>query len=362
MADKLKKFASFTLVIAFILTAVFFYPEKSTLDNDVVEIQSVCNQLSNKEQCYAKAFGKLTERTNMTYAFSVLRDLQKSDLAARGCHFIAHSITIAETEKNPARWKEVMNAAPSDCSYGATHGALEYYASTFPESKIPQNQISGLCNNPDTNNCTHGLGHVLLVINENDIDFSALTCEALPHDENAKFECLTGVFMERITAINLEIHGLAGKEALNWPARVPELEKLCREQSGTRSVACWKEIVHAVIVKYHNNTQRVVDFCETGPGEKETRECIDHSIGIIAASYNFDLSKASIICDAKAKALDFKSRCYPHLVSSVLSTVPQEMPAAERFCSSLEERYLPSCQNMVANFKHRTSDTIKVSD
>ncbi len=249
-----------------------------------------------------------------------------------------------------------MNTAPSDCSYGAAHGALEVYASTFPNGELPEEEIPSLCNNPDNNNCTHALGHLLLVLNKDDIPSSLAQCKALPHEEMSVFECLTGVFMERITALNLEIHGLAGKEALNWSARVPELEKLCRKQSGVDSVACWKEIIHAVIVKFNNDPQRVFSFCETAPGEKETRECIDHSIGIIAGGNNFDFGKNRAICDTRVKAFDFKERCYTGLVASTLSTIPTEIPAARAFCASLEERYHASCSNMINNTQRMRGD------
>jgi len=366
MADKLKfEWRNLWTILALIavLAAFAILPQTKSGDNDIkkehLAIQKGCEALQNKETCYAKAFENLTEATNRDYAFTVLRELQKADPEARGCHFIAHSISITETRKDPSKWRELMNTAPPDCSYGAAHGALEVYASTFPDGKLPKAEVPNLCNNPDTNNCTHILGHLLLILNEDDIPESVKDCASLPHHDLGKFECLTGVFMERITAFNLEIHGLATKEALNWSARVPELEALCREQSGVPSVACWKEIVHAVLVKVRNDPQKLVDFCESAPGEKETRECIDHALGIIASSYNFELSKMGPICNAKVEASDYKDRCHAHLVSSTLSTVPQEIPSAVNFCSSLETQYQSSCFTMIGNSLQRAGTEYK---
>lgn len=341
----------FLLILLVPLSFLFFSQEERFVAKDVREISAVCQSLENREQCYAKAFEILTQKTDRDYAFEALRVLQKIDPAARGCHFIAHAITTAETRKDPARWRELMNSSPPDCSYGAAHGALEVYASTFPDGKLPKDEIPELCNNPDTNNCTHILGHLLLVMNEDDIEESLKDCYSLPHEKFAIFECLTGVFMERITAINLEAHGLAAKEALNWPARVPELEVLCRAQSGVPSVACWKEIVHVALVKFHNDPQKIVDFCESAPGETEVRECIDHSLGIMAAGYNFKLDAMHPICDTRVKAPDFKDRCYANLVSSTLSTIPQEMASAIRFCNSIESAYRKSCHERIDNFE-----------
>lgn len=353
MADKLQKARPFLIVL--IAIAMFFWVGnmKDSFAKDIDEIKEACEELAYREQCYAKAFGNLTKKTDMVYAFEVLRGLQRMDPQANGCHFIAHSISIAETEKDPLHWREVVNAAPAECSYGAVHGPLEYYASTFPEGKIPKNEIGTLCNNPDTNNCSHGLGHLLLVVNENNIDESASDCEALPHNAYSKFECLTGVFMERSTATNLVIHGLAGEEAFRWIERLPELEKLCREQTGTRSVACWKEIAHVALVNLRHDPQKIVDFCQSSPGEKEARECIDHSIGIMAAGRNFSFSKMMPICEANALASDFKKRCYPILVGATLASLPSEIPAAKKFCSSLETIYHESCFKIIQHHENK---------
>ncbi len=347
-----------TIVIIIALASLLMLlPVKS--DSEVSKIKKECQGVTSREQCYAKAFENLTKATDRDHAFETLRKLQKIDPEARGCHFIAHAISTAETQKDQSKWKELMNTAPPDCSYGAAHGALEVYASTFPDGKLPKSEIPNLCNNPDTNNCTHILGHLILVLNENDIPASLKDCRTLPHDNLGKFECLTGVFMERITALNLEVHGLATNEALNWVARVPELEALCRKQSGVYSVACWKEIVHAVLVKVNNNPQQLVDFCETAPGEEETRQCIDHALGIIAASYHFQLDRMGPICEAKAKAADYKNRCYAQLVSATISTVPQQIPSAVRFCGRVDPAYQEGCFTMIGNSLYRAQPEYK---
>jgi hypothetical protein len=329
------------------------------LRSEAAAIAKECRALENKETCYGKAFENLTKTTEWNHAFDVLRELQTIEPQSRGCHFIAHSITIAETQKDTSKWKDIMNAAPQDCSYGAAHGALEVYASTFPDGKLPKDEIPNLCNNPDNNNCTHGLGHLLLILSENDIEESLKDCERLPHNELGKFECFTGVFMERITAFNLVEHGLATEESLNWPARVPELETLCRKQKGVHSVACWKEIAHTIAVKFNNNSQQVINFCESAPGEKEARECIDHALGIMAGAFNFELARMTPICEARAKSPDFQNRCYAQLVAATLSTIPTEIAAAVKFCGNLESSYQTSCFTTIGNSTRRAKAEIQ---
>lgn len=344
------------LVLPLIFLLEFQIPIKKGLAGDVDSITRTCRSENNKESCYAKAFETLTKSTDRDYAFAVLRELQRKDAQARGCHFIAHAISTAETEKDITKWKELLNTAPPDCSYGGVHGVLEAYAANaFPDGKLPKEIIPSLCDNPDMNNCVHGLGHLILVETEDDIKEALDICDLLPHNTITKFECITGVFMERITAVNLEIHGLAGKETLDWPARMPELETLCKEQiPGTPpSIACWKEITHAALAKFNNDPQKIVVFCESAPGETETRQCIDHSLGIMAGSLNFELRKMGPICNAEVEADDYKNRCYAHLISSTMSTVPEEIASAVQFCASAEEEFQSSCFSMIGNSFNR---------
>jgi hypothetical protein len=347
--------AALVLVVGVLLIAGTSSSGKRSVSKDLATVESKCAAPDNNETCYAKAFETITTETDRDYAFTVLRELQKTEPAARGCHFIAHAISIAETRKDPSKWRELMNSAPQDCSYGASHGVLEVYASTFPDGKLPASEVPNICNNPDTNNCTHILGHLLLVMNDNNIPKSTALCNSLPNNAREVFECLTGVFMERITAFNLVEHGLADKSALNWPTRLPELTKLCNAQTGTNSVACWKEITHVALVTFNNDPQKIVDFCETAPGETQTRECIDHAIGIMAGSYNFQIQKMGPICEARATAADYKTRCYANLVSATLSTVPQNVSDAVSFCTAVDTSYQSACFTMIGNSLYRAS-------
>src|SRR3989344_5591812 len=110
------------LILAALGVSLLFLPTGT--NSEILKIKSGCQELQNREQCYAKAFENLTKATDRDHAFEVLRALQQTDPEARGCHFIAHAISTAETQKDPSKWKELMNSSPPDCSYGAAHGAL----------------------------------------------------------------------------------------------------------------------------------------------------------------------------------------------------------------------------------------------
>lgn len=343
MADKRKIFAIALVVLA--AGIVFFWSRSSA--SEAEKIKESCAALEKKESCYGKAFASYTKKTDMARAFETLHELQVIDEQARGCHFIAHSISIAETQKDPSKWREVMMAAPPECSYGAAHGALEVHASAEPNGRLSEAEIPDICPNPDTKNCTHILGHLLLVMKEDDLNGSLANCESLPHGAMGIFECLTGVFMERITAINLEAHGLASPSALNWPERVPELKALCQKQSGERAVACWKELVHVLAAKYGPDMNKVGAECAAAPAERARQQCLEHAVGVIGGMLSFDFAKTREICLANVNFPGFKERCYPQLISSTLSTLPREANEAKAFCGSIEERFRAGCLESV---------------
>lgn len=343
------------VIIAGVTFAIRARQTGNTAARDAREAYDECRELSGKEFCYATYFRNLTAATDWRHAFDTLHALQKIDSQANGCHLIAHGISRAETLKDPSTWREIMNAAPQECSYGAAHGALEVHAASFPDGKLPATEIQTVCDNPDTNNCTHILGHLLLVMKERDIASSLKACESLPHNATAKFECLTGVFMEEITANNLVEHGLADESALNWPARFGELQKLCSAQTGTDSAACWKEITHVAVVSLQE-PQKVFDFCETAPGARERYECANHAIGILAGTMNFDFQRTRAICEAEVIDPGFKQNCYQQLIYSTVSTLPNAVPEAERFCASLASEYRDSCGKAVRNVRYQTGD------
>ena len=65
------------------------------------KILTTCQGQSDGENCYVKAFGDLRKKATLDHAIQTLAAVQKIDENARGCHFISHAISTAETEKNP---------------------------------------------------------------------------------------------------------------------------------------------------------------------------------------------------------------------------------------------------------------------
>ena len=314
-------------------------------DAEAAEITRTCRSRAERESCYAKGFGDLTGRTNLERAFRALASLQAADPQARGCHFIAHAIGTAETEKDAARWREVMDRAPDACTYGAMHGALEVHLAEVSGGLTPE-VIRETCAGARRGDCTHIVGHLLLVETKRNIPGALKLCEALPEERNQRYLCFLGVFMEEETAQNLVAHGLADRSALDWPARLPELETLCRSYTGRYGQACWEEIVHAAAAKFGNDPATTFGFCTRHPDPLAQARCIRHGIGVVASAqpFSFRLDALGPICESlPPRSPVGPAECQAELIGSFLSTVPDEGPHAQRYCATLAPKLQPTC-------------------
>jgi hypothetical protein len=302
----------------------------------------------DKEACYYKEFQKAGRAEGAQYSFEILTALQSIDADAIGCHLIAHGIGGGSYDRDPSSWQDLISSISPACTYGAIHGVMEKYVGSLPEKHFTKELVPLLCGSNPRADCNHIVGHLLLVETNADIPEALDMCDVLQGNERQLQFCNTGVFMEYQTALNLIEHNLAPESWLDWPKRLPELEKTCRSYSGIRGISCWKEIAHAAVVKFAHNPGSVLNFCNTAHIRQGAIECKHHSIGILAAAYNFDLDKISSMCRIPQKnEVDFESACYTQLVSSTLSTNPKAKEKVDAFCESLSDNFRPECIRQV---------------
>ena len=300
-----------------------------------------------KDNCYAEEFKKLAEQNGPDFSFKVLDNLQRIDADAIGCHLIAHGIGTGSYKREPNNWRVLIQNINSSCSYGAPHGVLESYVLTLPEKSLSREVIPTICGEAPRADCNHIIGHLLLVQTDADVNKALDLCEVFTNSTQNNF-CISGVFMEYQTAINLVAHDLAPESWLNWPPRLGKLEKLCRSYNGKYAEGCWEEIVHVALVKFNNDAKTIFDFCSTAQVPNGAKRCKRHSIGIIGASRNFNLASLKSICSLPQKDdPSFKEECYRALVASALSTIPSAVPEAMSFCNSLEQEFKQSCLTMI---------------
>jgi|GEM_PF-1649654 len=300
------------------------------------------DQSMNKETCYSKAMQDVALRRGHEDAFEVLFALQKKDVDAIGCHFISHGIGYGTYERDPSHWQKDIQTINRSCTYGAVHGIIEKYTATLPHG-LTKDVIPAICGSNPIADCNHIMGHLLLVETRGNVNNALDLCNVFDEKRQKAF-CLSGVFMEQITALNLINHGYAPQTWLNWAARVDDLEKLCRAQDGERAVGCWEEIVHAVIVKFNNDPIKTFAFCNKSPLLEAARACRYHGIGILATSMNFDTQNMLHICSVpQSDEPDFEGNCYIRLVSSILSTSYDKTSQVIGLCAALAQQFQHGC-------------------
>jgi hypothetical protein len=306
----------------------------------------------NKETCYSVEFSKVALANGPEYAFKVLYALQGEDRSAYGCHFIAHGIGYGTYKRNPADWQKDITTIDPGCSYGAPMGIIELYAASLPGGVFTKEFIPTICGEHPRADCNHIVGHLLLADEsmKGNVERALPICQVFTDKTQRKF-CQTGVFMEHITAQNLIAHGYADSSFLNWPARLPEIEKLCREHTGEEAVACWEESSHAVVQKFPNDPGKVFDFCNSAPLTEAAYWCKRHSIGIIAGTKNFDISSLAFMCELPQPVNDptFKKDCYDGLAGSAISTTPQDAGYVIAFCDMISKEYRAGCFGRIGN-------------
>ena len=315
-----------------------------------LKTKEACNdfnrpQLLNKEICYSKKFEDISFNGGPDYAYKVLFELQELDPEALGCHFIGHGIGYGAYKQNPEGWQNQINNINPACGYGSVHGTIERYVDNLPEGKFTKGMLPTLCGSNPRADCNHIIGHLTLVEVNANVDAGLDMCLIFEDDYQRSF-CLTGIFMEYQTAFNLISHGLAPRSWLNWPARVDELEKLCRSYKGENATACWKEISHAALVKFNHDPYKIFEFCNSAQVWEGAGLCKRHSLGIMNAGVNYDLNSLRYVCQIEQPLNDptFEHDCYMTLVSSKIYTLPPEkVKDTVSFCLSINPEFQSVC-------------------
>lgn len=343
----------------FVISDLFVFANKninkeiSESDKQALVIRDFCTVKENltrgKEGCYSKEFRILAEKSGPFVSFEVLHSLQQIDFEAIGCHLMAHSIGKGSYKREPQNWRVLVQNMEPSCNYGAIHGVLEAYVNSLPERSLKRDVIPTICGENPRADCNHIIGHMLLVETDANVKKALDLCEVFK-DKLQNEYCLSGVFMEYQTAINIVEHELAPESWMNWPARFGDLEKMCRSYDGKYAVSCWEEIVHVALVSLHNEPQKIFDFCGTAQVLEGVKKCRRHSMGIMGAAMGFDFKKMKSICTIKQiDDIDFEKECYPSLVASALSTVPAMAKEAVSFCNDLDDQFKMPCFSMIGN-------------
>ncbi|HKC14540.1 MAG TPA: hypothetical protein VKC89_01070 [Patescibacteria group bacterium] len=330
-------------------------PQKEQYKKSAEAILNGCNKLSFRETCYAQQFYDLTKKTNIPYSIATLSELQKLDpRQSTGCHFIAHKITIAETEKDPSKWKDILKTLPTyACTGGYVHGVIEVHTAVDPNFKINENSVNLICSHDledrgfAETSCFHIMGHLMMAQNDGDIKKSVESC--LPYkNETAKYECLTGTFMENETRENLALHEIAPHIPWNDETTLIQ-ENICRQYSGEAARACWQEISHMYSTVYKNEPLDVFQACSRAPNKDFATACYLHAIGNMVVSSDFNDDNFNKACVMYLTTPSLYGQCTKQIVGALITSSSQNVSRAINACNDSSQEVKRDCFSHIVN-------------
>lgn len=346
-------------VISLCVLTLFIISREPKLDaqTQAEQISASCRSDKDPEKCYGTAFAALTAQENADFSVATLKIVQDLDPQnTLGCHLIAHYIASAETRKHPDAWLDILNSEnPYLCTGGFLHGVLEAHTGTDTSFRITGETFPLICNQFDASNygrisCYHALGHLLLAQEEGSIEQAISICGAA-ENQTVQYHCLSGVFMENITRLNLESHGIAKR--IPWDiSHTAAMEKFCRTFTGNESRACWQELSYMFIAVSHTDPKGVYDLCRRAPNKDEADNCFIYGAGNMVVFRTFDPSLLSSVCEAYTGDHELFRRCTLQLIGSMTASSPKLVPRAKALCETTPEWFRISCLEWLEKRQH----------
>lgn len=292
-----KKILFLNLFLVFIVSVIIIifiqkqynqksYSAKGEITSTVNKMIAACGKRSYETlDCYNKQFTSLTKSKSTAFSLDVLTELGKKDGKINLCHAIAHMIADAEIAKDYTKWRSFLISLenPVICTRGLIHGTIEALLRYDPSFQFEPKYISTLCQSLRTSikgsagdhDCSHGVGHILLVRYENDISRAVAFCNELQDD--LIYRCLDGVFMESVLRDMLILHGVAKPLPFTTQGILIQ-EHICQQQVGLAAKACWKEISLLYVFSEPFDQSRSWNVCQRAIGLENKKECYLHSV------------------------------------------------------------------------------------
>lgn len=163
---------------------------------------------TNNFDCYETYYKNIVETKGIAQAFADLKiQYPKNAYVQSQCHPLTHVIGRAGAEKY-SKVSEAYTQGDPFCWSGYYHGVMEGVVGKYGRKEFP-NVIASICSsipgkekyNFDYYNCVHGLGHGVMVYNNNEMFEALEMCDNL----NGGWEqtsCYSGVFMENVIIDN----------------------------------------------------------------------------------------------------------------------------------------------------------------
>ncbi len=342
---------------------------KPSISQEAQKIDDECMHSDDKDHCYGNAIYQVTKKSDSKHAVKVLTDLQRiNPQNTSGCHFMAHKISLAEVEKNPDQWKEIISqVSPSNCTGGYLHGVLEAHMATDPNFHIDEQTFIDICDYVFSTHktwfawrgCVHNLGHLVLVETEGNIQDAVTVCDKIS-DSETKYECLSGTFMERVTAENLTAHGLVRRPE-SWDEPLAKsTEELCDMYEGMHARACWKVISYVYFATANHDPIGLYDKCKRAPTEEMQDECFIYGAGNMVVTTRFKQDNLRSVCHQFPVEHPLFKRCMNQILGSLLTSTTDNLNKTQSLCSKTYEIYKRTCYKNIVNILNQNKTSANI--
>jgi hypothetical protein len=219
----------------------------------------------NKDDCVRDYYKKYALKNGVEKTFLHLSKMQtfyKEFLES--CHYLSHGIGHASLILNKGDVKKAFSIMSTGvfrnittCGNGYFHGVIEEYARNVYSKQGLVNKLKNTCEEgslSERGNCYHGVGHAALIQLDYNIEDSIYVCDGLAKEENYRFSCHTGVYMEYAQGFSDYYKVENGKMTFT----------LCEKQEKRLQPACYLEQSSAfeIFTKEPRNYTRNIGFCK----------------------------------------------------------------------------------------------------
>jgi len=285
--------------------------------------------------CYQQAFANRIYRDGPRPALTLLARRMEADRAvATGCHRIAHAMggaALARFDDNVGR---AFAEGGAVCSSGYYHGILEQAFAGVEDDDLAD-KAGGLCQGGPLDRdsflkfqCTHGLGHGLMLRTRYDLPASLDVCDEVAKDVYAD-ACQGGVFMENFTTF----YEVSSKWLRDDDPLYP-----CNAVEETHKPACYTIVTAHVLDEVGYDWRKTARVCRDA--EPNWVYVCFRSFGRDAISQNaYDQRRARELCRLTG---DMEPEC---VLSVALHIANEErgIEGAARWCRNTPSRMRVDC-------------------
>ncbi len=349
MSGKMKRIIVIIEILCIVGLVTWMLLPKKTLQEQADVVIKKCAQVAYAPSCYDEEIPKLMNHISMEEAFEVTRLVQAKDQRYLYCHVLAHNLSLAETNKDITKWKDVVTRCPTTfCNNGCQHGALmrRFNAESLTDAQIEEVKpdLTSVCEPRGTWNpreiersmCYHALGHLNMFITKADIPKSVQLCDeiAIKSDgRNYAQTCTQGVLMSVYQPLEPEDYALV--KGLT-PTK-DGVDAFCAQFTGEAWFACHSES-WPLFRQDINDPYGLMRFCSytDDPGKKQN--CIATALSILTVSMVVDrggqLDALKTYCDQLPNVQ--KGQCFAAAAFRLIQIDPRFTQKAIEACRIAE--------------------------